>query len=141
MSYITLIGVDFGLKNIGLAVGQTLTGTASPLNPTSFSDPFNWQDFDKVIQDWNPDKIIMGWPLTEDGEQQPITKQVESFAKQLSERYNIEVLFMDERYSSLQAQAEFANARSLGLAKRKDAKKMDSFAASNILKRWLDLNS
>lgn len=134
----TLIGIDFGLKNIGLAVGQTLTNSASALKSIKYSQPFNWRDLDKVIKDWQPKLIILGLPLTEDGEKQTITKEVEKFANMLDERYSIKIKYTDERYSSLEAQSEFAESRALGLTKKKDAKNLDSVAAKNILQRWLN---
>lgn len=140
MQELTLIGVDFGLKNIGLAVGQTLTSTASALKTIKYRKPFNYTELDVVIKQWQPDKIIMGLPLTEDGEPQKISKIVEAFAQQLTQRYQIPIEFMDERYSSMEAQAEFASARASGMVKRKGAQNLDSLAARTILQRWLDQN-
>lgn len=134
------LGIDFGMKNIGLSVGQSITKTASALRNIKYNNPMNWGDFDKIIQQWEPNKIIIGWPLTEDGRVQKINNAIKTFSKEIAARYHLEVIFADERYSSMQAQSEFADARSIGVAKKKNSKNMDSYAAKHILQRWMDSN-
>ncbi|VAW41524.1 Putative pre-16S rRNA nuclease Yqg [hydrothermal vent metagenome] len=132
------IGIDYGLANIGVAVGQSITQTATALQTIHIKHKFNWAELDKIIKQWQPDAIIIGLPLTEDGHTQLITKQVLNFAKKLISRYQLPVHEVDERYSSIQAQEEFAIARKQGNAKRKQGKYLDAHAAKNILQRWLD---
>ena len=132
------IGIDYGLANIGIAIGQSITNTASALKTIHRNSKFDWCDMDEIIKQWQPTAIIIGKPLSEDGTEQLITKQVHNFAKKLIGRYNLPVYEVDERYSSMQAQDEFANARKQGNAKKKHGKHLDAHAAKYILQRWLD---
>ena len=132
------IGIDFGLANIGIAIGQTITGQASALKTIHTNHKFDWHELDEIINQWQPEAIIIGKPLTEDGQQQLATKQAHNFAKKVRQRYKIEVHEVDERFSSMQAQQDFAEARKHGKAKRKHGKNLDAHAAKNILQRWLN---
>jgi len=134
------IGIDYGLRNIGIAIGQSITATASALTTLTLhkGKKFTWDEFDKIMKQWQPQAIIIGLPLTEEGNEQLISKQSRNFAKKLKQRYSIEVHEVDERYSSMQAQEDFAHARHQGHAKRKHSHNLDAHAAKNILQRWLD---
>ena len=132
------IGIDYGLVNIGIAIGQTITGTASALKTIHVKGKFSWNELDAIIKQWQPDALVIGRPLTEDGQEQLTTKQAHKFANKLINRYKIPVHEVDERYSSMAAQEEFAQARAIGNAKKKHSKNLDSHAAKNILQRWLD---
>jgi putative Holliday junction resolvase len=132
------IGIDYGLANIGIAIGQSITNTASALQTIHITNKFVWDEMDKIINQWQPTAIVIGLPLNEDGSEQLITKQVHNFAKKLISRYQLPVYEVDERYSSIQAQDEFAQARKDGNAKRKHGKDLDAHAAKYILQRWLD---
>jgi len=132
------IGIDYGLTNVGIAIGQSITGTAAALKTIKVNKKFNWEALDEIIKQWQPEAIIIGLPLTEDGKEQLITKQTRNFNKKVINRYNLPVHEVDERYSSMQAQEAFAEARKIGNAKRKGSQKLDSHAAKNILQRWLD---
>ena len=134
----TYIGIDFGLANIGIAVGQTITKTASALATIKVGNKLNWALLDQTIKEWQPTALIIGLPLTEDGKEQETTRQVKNFSKKLHNRYQIPIYQVDERYSSMHAQEDFANARKIGSAKRKQSKDLDSHAAKIILQRWLD---
>lgn len=132
------IGIDFGLKNIGIAVGQSTTKTAAALKTIYVKNTFSWNELDDIIKQWQPKAIIVGCPLTEDGKEQLTTKQAHNFANRVKNRYKLSVHEVDERYSSMAAQEEFAQARAIGNAKRKHGKNLDAHAAKNILQRWLD---
>ena len=133
------IGIDFGLSNMGIALGQSITKMAAALKTIHIKNKkFKWGELDEIIKQWQPAAIVIGLPLTEDGEHQLITKQASNFAKKLIIRYKIPVFEIDERYSSMQAQDDFAEARKSGNAKRKHSKNLDAHAAKNILQRWLD---
>ncbi len=132
------IGIDFGLANIGVSVGQSITKTASALKTIHVNKKFTWGELDAIIEQWQPQAIIIGRPLTEDGKEQQSTKQAHNFANKMKHRYKLPICEVDERYSSMAVQDEFAQARSLGNAKRKHSKNLDAHAAKNILQRWLD---
>ncbi len=136
------IGIDFGMVNIGIALGQSITGMSAALKTIHVKNKkFTWHELDEIMEQWRPAAIIIGLPLTEDGQEQLITRQTKNFAKKLIIRYKVPVHETDERYSSMQAQEEFAEARKQGNAKRKHGKDLDAHAAKNILQRWLDLQT
>ena len=132
------IGIDFGLKNIGISVGQSITKTAAALKTIHINKKFTWDELDEIINKWQPKAIIIGRPLTEDGQEQLTTKQAHNFANKVKDRYKLPVYEVDERYSSMAVQEEFAQARAIGNAKRKHGKSLDAHAAKNILQRFLD---
>ncbi|HLS42105.1 MAG TPA: Holliday junction resolvase RuvX [Paenalcaligenes sp.] len=130
MPELTLLAFDYGLKKIGVAIGNTLTHQARPL---SILRPVTKQQrFDAIsalIKEWQPDKLIVGLPLTTDGGEQYASLRCRRFANQLHGRYGLEVELVDERGSSLEAQDILANHND-----------DDAVAASVILQRWLDAN-
>lgn len=134
----SFIGIDYGNVNMGIATGQSITNTASALKTIRVKQPFNWHELDEIINQWQPEAIIIGLPLTENGQQQLISKQAHNFAKKMKNRYQLSIHEVDERYSSMQAQDDFSQARNQGNAKRKHGKNLDAHAAKNILQRWLD---
>lgn len=130
------LGFDFGLRRIGVAVGQTITGTASALDTVHYRGNVPWADFQALIEQWRPSGLVVGAPLTMAGEEQPITVAAKRFATEL-ERFNLPVYLCDERLSSREAEANFKQARQAGHAKRQQGKNLDSVAAKIILERWM----
>ena len=138
----SLLGIDFGFKRIGLAVGQTITGSTSALNtlPNERHNT-NWNGLDKVIQEWRPDTFVLGLPVHKDGTDHDVTKAVRKFAVQLEERYGKPIHFQDERLSSSEAEGILQQQRASGSRKKKVQKEdIDKLAAALILQRWLDAN-
>lgn len=134
----TLLGFDFGQRKIGVAVGQRLTGTASPLlTLSSAKRQIDWIAIAELISEWQPVALIVGFPLTEEGEQQPATKAAERFANQLRGRFGLPVFGADERYTSREASERFANLRAAGAVKRRHGGNDDAVAAQLILERWM----
>ena len=138
--HITALGFDFGLKKIGVAVGQTLTKTATPLE--IIPAKHNSTDFDaieKLIKSWKPQVIVVGMPYQEDGSMQDMTRYAQDFADRIqhdfAEKYKLKVVTVDERYSSLEAQQKFVELRQNKLIKQ--GMKIDAIAAAVILERWL----
>lgn len=85
-----LIGFDFGMKRIGVAVGQTVTKTARPLDTIQAKEGVpNWHALSKLIKKWLPDALVVGIPLNMDGTDQPISLHAREFAKSLHERFQI----------------------------------------------------
>ena len=127
MTIKTLLCFDYGEKHIGVAVGQTVTGTATPLSilNTVNNDP-DWAAISLLVKDWRPDALIVGMPLNMDGSGQPMTKQAARFARRLEGRYNLPVFTMDERLSTFEAKVR--SGQETGL---------DSIAAQAILETWL----
>ncbi|MBP9722078.1 MAG: Holliday junction resolvase RuvX [Gammaproteobacteria bacterium] len=140
MPNLTALGFDFGLKRIGVAVGQTITYTAAPLEILSAVNGLpNPQELEKLIKTWRPNIIVVGMPYNEDGSSQELSELAEQFAQKLKnqfqQKYNLTVVTMDERYSSLEAQQKFTELRQNNLIKK--GAKIDHIAACVILERWL----
>ena len=133
----TLIAFDFGHRRIGVAVGQTLTGTASVLAVVANAKDIDWQAIAGIVKDWKPAALIVGLPLGADGEETDMSKDARHFGTQLEDRFNISVLYEDERLTSVDAEQRFVEARSRGTMRRKDAALKDAIAAQIILENWL----
>ncbi len=131
-----LLGFDFGLKRIGVAVGQTVTKTARPLTmlPAIQGIP-SWETVQKLINDWQPDALVVGIPLNMDGTTQTLTELAQQFAHRLKERFNLPIYEVDERLTSVEAKD---NVFKQGGYKALKKTQIDSIAAQLILQNWLD---
>lgn len=102
-----MIGFDFGKKYIGVAVGQELTGTASPLGSIKANDGIpHWQNLTKFINEWQPDFIVIGLPLNMDGSEQQLTLDAKKFGKRIQGRFGLQVVFQDERLTTADAKEQ-----------------------------------
>lgn len=102
----TIMGVDFGTGSIGFAIGQSLTGTASPLKAVKAKDGTpNWDDIEKLLKEWQPDLVVVGLPLNMDGTEQPMTQRAKKFANRLHGRFGVQVATHDERLTTADAKA------------------------------------
>lgn len=130
-----VMGFDFGMKRIGVAVGQTLTKTAKPITIlTAERGEPNWQAVDKLIKEWQPKALLVGIPLNMDGTRQTITESAEAFAAELAKRYDISIYPVDERLTTVAArELVYQDSGYRGLQKRK----IDSVAAQLIVETWL----
>jgi len=124
----TLLAFDFGEKKIGIAIGNTLTRQARPLE-IIFSEirETRFARIGQLLQQWQPQRVVVGLALASDGGEQPATARCRRFANQLRGRYGLAVELVDERGSSMEAQ------RLLGTHAPDDA-----VAAAVILQRYLD---
>ncbi|MBA4696461.1 MAG: Holliday junction resolvase RuvX [Legionella sp.] len=135
MSEPMYLGFDFGLKRMGVAVGQKLTGTARPLETLAVKEGEpDWEIIKKLINVWRPEACIVGLPLRLDDKDQPITIAARRFAKQLSAFSALPTYPVDERLSTVEARALLFEQG--GYRKIKKSQ-VDSFAASIILEQWL----
>jgi putative Holliday junction resolvase len=136
-SVITALCFDVGAKRTGLAVGNSLSGTARPVGILDvFESGPNWPALDVCLRDWSPNVLVVGDPLTQDGQSQPARKKALAFALQLYKRYNKPISLIDERNSSIEAAQRFAESRARGEVKRHQADQLDAWAAVIILERW-----
>ena len=132
----TVIAFDYGLRNIGLAVGNTLSGTARPLSIIAAQNGVpNWAVLAGVLSEWLPNRLLVGLPLNMDGSDSDIGHRVEKFARQLEGRFGIQVTLVDERLSSREAKA---NALAQGHLGDFAANPIDDQAAAIILTTWLN---
>ena len=133
----TLLAFDFGHRRIGVAVGQTLTSSASALAVIAVSDQPDWREITKIVNEWKPAALVVGLPLAADGGETDMSGDARGFGRQLEERFGIRVLFEDERLTSFGAEQRFVEARARGSMRRKDATLKDAMAAQIILENWL----
>lgn len=135
----TLLCFDFGLSNIGVAVGNTLTKKARGLTvlPANNGKP-NWETIAMLIQEWEPSSVVVGNPLGEYGEATELSKKAARFARQLEGRMQLDVTLHDERFSSKEAKSQ---ARDNGHSGDFSTHPIDAIAASIILESWLESRS
>lgn len=132
----TLIGFDFGLRRIGVAIGQTITQTASPEAIVKSQDGKpDWEHITQLFEKWQPVAIVVGLPMRLDGREQPLTQPARKFGQRLSGRYGRPVFFIEEQLSSIEAEQRQANR-----SKRAKEKPIDDHAAQIILENWLQQN-
>lgn len=130
----TLLGFDYGTRKIGVAVGQELTGTSSPVTVLRHAggDP-DWAAIARLIEQWRPDGLVVGIPLNMDGSEQPMTSAARRFARRLAGRYGLPVHEADERLSS-RAAADLIHEPGAGARSRRG---LDEVAAHVILQTYM----
>ena len=128
----TLLAFDYGEKHIGVAVGQTLTGTANPLESirVTRSHP-DWAAISRIVNTWQPDALVVGLPLNMDGTEQTLTRRARRFANQLLGRYRLPMHLVDERLTTREARNRLACAGRAGADDH-------PVAAQIILESWLN---
>lgn len=136
-----VLAFDFGLRRIGLAVGDTLTRTARPLaahevGQTGLGET-DWRNLESEVIKAGARQLVVGCPYNVDGSPSAMTGRAQGFAKALGERMKLPVHLVDERYSSIEAEAALRDRRNAGDRKRYDKVTVDSAAATVILERWL----
>jgi putative Holliday junction resolvase len=133
----TIIAFDFGRRRIGVAVGQQVTSSASPLaviaNGRNGPD---WQKIESLVIDWRPDRLIVGMPTHADGSRSEFGDVVDAFIDELA-RFELPIEAVDERYTSLEAADILKSQRANGLRGRVSKEMIDSGAAILIAERWL----
>ena len=133
----TILAFDFGLRRIGVAVGQDITGSASPLGTVANRD--SGVDHDAIaalIREWRPTNLVVGMPSHVDGSRSDMQAPVEAFIEELR-RYQLEIDTVDERYTSVDAETMLKKARAAGSRGRISKAKIDSAAAVFIAERYL----
>jgi putative Holliday junction resolvase len=132
----TVLAFDFGTKSIGVAVGQLVTGTASPLDALKAQDGIpNWDLVAQVFSEWNPDLAVVGLPVNMDGSNQQVTFAAKKFANRLNAKYKVKVETCDERLTTVEAKARLFE---LGGYKKLNKQKVDSVSACLIFESWLE---
>lgn len=129
-----VLGFDFGLRRIGVAVGQKITCSAHPLDILNAENGTpKWQDIDNLIKEWGVDALIVGLPFNMDKTEQPLTNKAREFGYALEKRFHLPVFFVDERLTTIEAKAQ------MHATKKKQARfaKADSVAAKLIIESWM----
>ncbi len=136
----TYLGFDFGTKKIGVAVGQTTTATASPLQTIrSINETPNWDIIGQLITQWRPVGLIVGISKQLDGTDNPVTPRMLKFSRQLAGRYNLPVYTQDETLSTFEAKQLLFDDVQVSATKLWAVQ--DQLAAQLILQTWLNNNS
>ena len=131
----TIIAIDFGLHNIGVAVGNTLSLTSRPLTILQARDGVpDWDALSSIFDEWRPDRILVGNPLNMDDSESDMGRQAARFARRIEGRFGLTVTLVDERLSSREAKA---NALTAGHRGDFASIPVDDEAAAIILATWL----
>jgi len=132
-----VLGFDYGTAQIGVAVGQSLTGGARELCVLKASDGVpNWGKIEQLLVEWQPDALVVGLPLNMDDSPSELSQRAEKFARRLHGRFNLPVHLHDERLSSFAARGERLG-QSQKRSKSRD-KPIDALAAALILEGFLE---
>ena len=131
----TVLAFDFGEKRIGVAVGESLIGTARAL--TTISEDavdIRFAAIERLAAQWQPARLVVGLPRSDDGREHALSARCRRFANQLHGRFGLPVALVDERYSSLEADA----ALKLDVTRWQARKAvLDAHAAQVILQSYL----
>lgn len=132
-----ILSFDYGLKRIGVAVGQATTGTATPLETVRHGREPDWAAIGRLVGEWRPALALVGLPLGADGEETPMSQAARRFGAALGERFKVAIEFIDERLTSHAASARFVEQRAQGTLRRKHADRLDAIAAQIMLENFL----
>jgi len=137
MSPQRVLGFDYGTRQIGVAVGQTLTGNARPLRELRARDGVpDWEQIAALLREWEPDALIVGLPLNMDGTPSDMSARAQKFARRLHGRFQLPVHCIDERLSTFEAKQTLReSSRRLPVSYRDSP--VDSLAAALLLETWL----
>jgi len=133
-----VLAFDFGRRRIGVACGDTVSRTAAPLAavPAGAAGP-RWEAIQALLREWQPALAVVGLPYNIDGSDSAMTSAAREFAAELGRRAVLQVVLVDERYSSREAAGRLQEARESGLRRRRVVKAdVDAAAACIILERW-----
>ena len=117
MRSITVLAFDYGTKSIGIAIGQSLTGTGNPIGSIKDVDGIpKWEEIGMLIEEWQPDIVVVGLPLNMDGTEQEMTQRAKKFANRINGRFGVKIATQDERLTTADAKArlfEFGGFKAL----------------------------
>ena len=129
---ISALGFDFGTRRIGVAFGQSITGSAAPVATISARDGIpDWAALDTLVATWSPDVFVVGQPYNMDDSESELLLRARKFGNRLNGRYHKPCYGMDERLSSFEARGK--------LLRRESSAQLDSLAAQLILETWFNL--
>lgn len=135
-----LLGFDYGTKQIGVAVGQVITGQARELCTLKATQGVpDWSQIEALIREWKPDAIVVGLPLNMDGTPSEMSVKAVKFSRRINGRFNVPVYTHDERLTTFEAKGE-RMSRGGQKGSYKD-NPVDAIAAMLLLQGWLDANS
>jgi len=118
------LAFDFGTRRVGVASGNALTGTATPLATIDQRGEARAAAIAALVAEWRPDELVVGVPFHPDGAPHANTSRARRFARELAERFKLPVHEVDERYTT-------TDARRGGVAD------LDAAAAAIVLEQHL----
>lgn len=131
-----VLGFDFGMKYIGVATGQTITKTASPLTSLRATDGIpNWDEVQTLIDTWSPTSLIVGIPDQTNNSTQLIINCIRKFANRLQQKYKLPVILVHEHLTTWEAKQQL-----LSRSTKLDFNQLSAInaqAAAIILQQWL----
>ena len=131
-----VLGFDFGTTRIGLAIGQSLTATATPIEPVRARDGMpDWSQLDAAIAEWQPDALVVGIPLNMDGTISEMARRARKFANRIQDRYQRPCYLCDERLTTAEAKRIHLDA---GGGTNFKQESVDGIAAQLILEDWFN---
>lgn len=134
-----LLGVDFGQRITGFAIGHRMTGTARPLGPVNHKNVGTLlEQVEKLLAEWAPAVVVIGLPLAMDGSETDMSRRARDFARRIRGLApDVAVYLHDERLTSDAAAQRHAQRRQQGRGSRRDGQRLDSLAAGLILESWM----
>ena len=129
-----IIAFDFGLKHIGVAIGQEITSTAQTFRSLQANngEP-DWNILDILIKEWKPKLFVVGNPLNMDGSDSEMKKKSDKFSNLINKRYNIPVELIDERLTTREAKDRLRSAKENSISVSADTHQI---SAQIILESW-----
>ncbi|MDH5766184.1 MAG: Holliday junction resolvase RuvX [Gammaproteobacteria bacterium] len=138
MNVNTVLGFDYGEQRIGVAVGQTITASATPLvTLNAIKQKPDWLKIEALINEWQPDLLIVGIPYYLDGRPSEMTLKAERFSRQLEGRFNLPVNNVNETLSSFEAEQEIQKKMKINQHNKQE---IDKMSAAIIVQSWLEHN-
>ena len=135
---ITVLGFDFGLNRTGVAVGNTLTGLATPQTVLyAQNNQPDWQGIERLIQLWRPKILVVGMPRKLDGSDSSMQEIILKFCRELEKRTALPVQTANEQLSSREAEQVLKSARQAGRKRKIRKEEIDQLAAAIILENWM----
>lgn len=134
----TVLGFDFGLQRTGVAVGNTLTGLATPETVLySQNNQPDWAGIERLIQLWRPKLLVVGMPRKLDGTDSSMQETILKFCRELEKRTKLPVQTANEQLSSREAEQVLKTARQAGRKRKIRKEEIDQLAAAIILENWM----
>jgi putative holliday junction resolvase len=127
----TVLAFDFGLKRIGVAVGEASLGTSHPLGAIAGEGAAPFAAIEQLITEWQPAQLVVGVPVGAEGNAHDMTRHAERFARRLEGRFRLPVARIDERFTSSEAESRLRGTRA-------GKKAIDAVAAQLILEQFFD---
>lgn len=136
---LTVLGFDYGRRRTGVAVGQTITGTATPVvTLCCYHDTPDWKAIESLIDQWQPQAIVVGTPPSNKTNRgHGMQTLIRCFCDRLSDNFSLPVHTFDESYTSVEAYQLLKAMRQTGKTKKIRKEEIDSLAAAILLESWM----